>query len=64
MDQAPSDERSEERCVNPLLYAVAAQMSHLPRMANGTDFDFVTLAVTPFAVEQDLRLSSPVLLCR
>ena len=35
MDRAPSDDQREERCVNPLLYAVAVsvQPPALPRMA-------------------------------
>ena len=49
MDQAPSDDQREERSVNPLLYAVAVHMSHLPRTANETP-----LAFTPFAVPAHL----------
>ena len=44
-DQAPSDDRREERCVNPLLYALAVHMSHLPRTANETVFAFRFIAV-------------------
>ena len=64
MDQAPSTDQREVRRVNPLLYAVAAQMSHLPRTANGTVSGFMPLPVTAFAIEQDSRFFSPVLLCR
>ena len=47
-DQAPSDDQREERRVNPLLYALAVHMSHLPRMANETVLALRLSCARPF----------------